>query len=34
VMTNFTKNNVLTQAAQLMLAQSNQDSSRVLSLLQ
>lgn len=33
-MTNLTKHNVLTQAAQLMLAQSNQDASRVLSLLQ
>lgn len=33
-MTNYTKHNVLTQAAQLMLAQSNQDASRVLSLLQ
>ncbi len=34
IMTNFTKNNVLTQSAQLMLAQSNQNASRVLSLLQ
>ncbi len=33
-MMNFTKHNVLTQAAQLMLAQSNQNASRVLSLLQ
>lgn len=33
-MTDFTKYNVLTQAAQLMLAQSNQNASRVLSLLQ
>jgi len=33
-MTNFTKNNILTQAAQAMLAQANQNSSQVLSLLQ
>ncbi len=33
-MTNFTKNNVLVQAAQSMLAQANQSSSAVLSLLQ
>lgn len=33
-MTNLTKHNVLTQAAQMMLAQANQDASRVLSLLQ
>lgn len=33
-MTEFHKQNVLTQSAQLMLAQSNQNSSRVLSLLQ
>ncbi|MCI7539284.1 MAG: flagellin [Veillonellaceae bacterium] len=33
-MTDFTKNNVLTQAAQSMLAQANQSSSSVLSLLQ
>ena len=33
-MTSFTKNNVLTQAAQSMLAQANQSSSSVLSLLQ
>ncbi len=33
-MTNFTKNNVLLQAAQSMLAQANQSSSSVLSLLQ
>lgn len=32
--TNYTKHNVLTQSAQLMLAQANQNSSRVLSLLQ
>lgn len=34
VMTEFNKQNVLTQSAQLMLAQANQNSSRVLSLLQ
>lgn len=34
IMTNFRKNSVLTQSAQLMLAQSNQNASRVLSLLQ
>ncbi len=33
-MTSYTKNNVLTQAAQSMLAQANQNSSSVLSLLQ
>ena len=33
-MTSFTKNNILTQAAQSMLAQANQSSSSVLSLLQ
>lgn len=33
-MTSYTKNNVLTQAAQAMLAQANQSSSSVLSLLQ
>ena len=33
-MTEFTKNNVLSQAAQSMLAQANQQSSGVLSLLQ
>ena len=33
-MTSYTKNNVLTQAAQSMLAQANQSSSSVLSLLQ
>lgn len=33
-MTNFTKNNILLQAAQAMLAQANQSSSSVLSLLQ
>ena len=33
-MTNYTKNNVLLQAAQSMLAQANQSSSNVLSLLQ
>jgi len=33
-MTNYTKNNVLLQAAQSMLAQANQSSSSVLSLLQ
>ena len=33
-MTNYTKNNVLLQAAQSMLAQANQSSSKVLSLLQ
>lgn len=33
-MTSFTKNNILTQAAQSMLAQANQSSSAVLSLLQ
>mgnify|MGYP002624841620 CR=1 FL=1 len=33
-MTNFTKNNILTQAAQAMLAQANQNSSGILSLLQ
>lgn len=33
-MTDFTKNNILTQAAQSMLAQANQNSSNVLSLLQ
>ena len=33
-MTNYTKNNVLMQAAQAMLAQANQSSSGVLSLLQ
>ncbi|MBR4643475.1 MAG: flagellin [Selenomonadaceae bacterium] len=33
-MTNYTKNNVLLQAAQAMLAQANQNSSAVLSLLQ
>ena len=33
-MTAYTKNNVLTQAAQSMLAQANQNSSAVLSLLQ
>ena len=33
-MTNYTKNNVLLQAAQSMLAQANQNSSAVLSLLQ
>ena len=33
-MTNYTKNNVLLQAAQAMLAQANQSSSNVLSLLQ
>jgi len=33
-MTNYTKNNVLLQAAQSMLAQANQSSSQVLSLLQ
>ena len=33
-MTNYTKNNVLLQAAQSMLAQANQNSSSVLSLLQ
>ena len=33
-MTNYTKNNVLLQAAQSMLAQANQSSSAVLSLLQ
>ncbi|MDY6269675.1 MAG: flagellin [Selenomonadaceae bacterium] len=33
-MTSFTKNNILTQAAQSMLAQANQTSSAVLSLLQ
>ena len=32
-MTAYTKNNVLTQAAQAMLAQANQNSSTVLSLL-
>ena len=33
-MTNYTKNNVLLQAAQSMLAQANQNASAVLSLLQ
>ena len=33
-MTNFTKNNILTQAAQAMLAQANQNSSGIFSLLQ
>ena len=33
-MTNYTKNNVLMQSAQSMLAQANQNSSSVLSLLQ
>ena len=33
-MTEYTKSNVLTQAAQSMLAQANQNSSNVLSLLQ
>jgi flagellin protein len=33
-MTAYTKHNVLTQAAQAMLAQANQNSSAVLSLLQ
>jgi len=33
-MTEYTKNNVLLQAAQAMLAQANQNSSAVLSLLQ
>ena len=33
-MTEYTKNNVITQAAQSMLAQANQNSSQVLSLLQ
>ena len=33
-MTEYTKNNVLLQAAQSMLAQANQNSSSVLSLLQ
>ena len=33
-MTNYTKHNVLLQAAQSMLAQANQNSSAVLSLLQ
>ena len=33
-MTEYTKNNVLLQAAQSMLAQANQNSSAVLSLLQ
>ena len=33
-MTEYTKSNVLTQAAQSMLAQANQNSSSVLSLLQ
>ena len=33
-MTNYTKNNVLMQSAQSMLAQANQNSSMVLSLLQ
>lgn len=33
-MADFTKNNILTQAAQSMLAQANQNSSNVLSLLQ
>ncbi len=33
-MTSYTKNNVLTQASQSMLAQANQNSSSVLSLLQ
>ena len=33
-MTNYTKNNVLLQSAQAMLAQANQNSSAVLSLLQ
>ena len=33
-MTEYTKNNVITQAAQSMLAQANQSSSQVLSLLQ
>ena len=33
-MTNYTKNNVLMQAAQAMLSQANQSSSSVLSLLQ
>ena len=33
-MTNYTKNNVLLQAAQSMLAQANQNSSAILSLLQ
>ena len=33
-MTNYTKNNVITQAAQAMLSQANQNSSQVLSLLQ
>ena len=33
-MTSFTKNNILTQAAQSMLAQANQSSSSVLNLLQ
>lgn len=33
-MTSFTKNNIITQAAQSMLAQANQSSSSVLSLLQ
>ncbi|WP_255346652.1 flagellin, partial [Anaerovibrio sp. RM50] len=33
-MTNYTKNNVLLQAAQSMLSQANQSSSNVLSLLQ
>ena len=33
-MTSYTKHNVLTQAAQSMLAQANQNSSMVLSLLQ
>ncbi|MCR5439573.1 MAG: flagellin, partial [Selenomonas sp.] len=33
-MTEYTKNNVLMQAAQSMLAQANQSSSSVLSLLQ
>ena len=33
-MTEYTKNNVITQASQSMLAQANQNSSQVLSLLQ
>ena len=33
-MTDYTKSNVLTQSAQAMLAQANQSSSGVLSLLQ
>lgn len=33
-MTAYTKNNVITQAAQAMLSQANQNSSQVLSLLQ